>query len=105
MGLLLNLGTVDMQDLGTCRARCKNYNDRARACSFENGVLQGIVWDEKWGWRMGIETLSPSNPNESQLSLRDPVRTCVSTQVSEARVRGGFAFRKFTSMTAFVHTF
>ena len=28
-------------DLGTCRARCKNYNDRARACSFEKGVLEG----------------------------------------------------------------
>ena len=41
MGLLLNLGTADMQDLGTCRARCKNYNDRARACSFESGVLEG----------------------------------------------------------------
>ena len=41
MGLLLNLGTADMQDLGTCRARCKNYNDRARACSFEKGVLEG----------------------------------------------------------------
>ena len=26
---------------------------------------------------MGIETLNPSNSNESQLSLRDPVRTCV----------------------------
>ena len=29
---------------------------------------------------MGIETLNPSNSNESQVSLRDPVRTCVPTQ-------------------------
>ena len=42
--------------------------------------VQGIVWDKKWGWRMGIETLNPSNSNESHVSLRDPVRTCVPTQ-------------------------
>ena len=38
-------------------------------------TVQGIVWDKKWGWRMGIETLNPSNFNESQLSVGDPVRS------------------------------
>ena len=37
--------------------------------------LQGIASDKKPGWRMGIETLNPSNFNESQLSLGDPVRS------------------------------
>eukprot|EP01043_Picozoa_sp_COSAG02_P017717 COSAG02_NODE_809_length_16922_cov_11.295013_9_plen_103_part_00 len=37
--------------------------------------LQGIASDKKPGWRMGIETLNPSNFNESQFSLGDPVRS------------------------------
>ena len=63
----------------SCPARGALIYLLGRLCGMANTV-QGIVWDKKWGWRMGIETLNPSNSNESQVSLRDPVRTCVPTQ-------------------------
>ena len=57
------------------RATARRPRTRTRSPRLLHVDLQGIASDKKPGWRMGIETLNPSNFNESQLSLGDPVRS------------------------------